>query len=129
MAEPAGGAISVSVVSLAVAIAGPLFGPYAVIFFSALAGALWPLLTGSTDSRAAGFGLLARVVTMALVLTGFISLGIERFSGIPALELLPGVAFFIAWLGNGWRSVIGAAQGALITIVSQWSAGGANRGK
>lgn len=130
MAEPtttAAGSATVSVVSLAVAFAGPLLGPYAVIFLSSLAGALWPLLLGETESKRAGFSLLARVVTMALVLTGFVSLGIERFFDIPAHESLGPVAFVIAMLGNGWRVVFAAVQSALIGAISK--AGGGRNGQ
>lgn len=117
MAEPTitGGGISLSVI--AIAILGPLAGPYALIVFSALAGALWPLSASPTPTRSDGAWLLLRCTITAVLLTVFIAQGLDRFWAIPATEALAPVALIIGAMGNGWRTVfsaIGAALGAVI---------------
>lgn len=97
-----------SLAALAIAILGPAAGPYALIVFAALAGALWPLSAATTMTRKAGAGLLLRCTTLAVVMTGGISMLIESYQGIPASEALAPVAFLIGALGNGWRPVIDA---------------------
>lgn len=117
MAEPTltGGGISLTVISIA--LLGPLAGPYALIIFSALAGALWPLSAIPTPTRADGAWLLLRCTVTAVLLTVFIAQGLDKFWAIPASEALAPVALIIGAMGNGWRPVfysVGAALGALI---------------
>ena len=117
MAEPTATSASISLTMLSVALLGPLAGPYALIAFSALAGALWPLFADETASGRVGAWLLLRCMLTAIVLTTFIAGVAQTIWGIPETEMLAPVAFLISALGNGWRSVLeafGAAVAALL---------------
>lgn len=104
MAEPSTSA-GVSLTAIAVVLLGPTAGPYAVIVFSALAGAMWPLQATRTNSNWEGAWLLLRCTMTAVVLTFFLAGMLERFWAIPRLETLGPVAFLVGGLGNGWRPV------------------------
>lgn len=104
MAEPSTSA-GVSLTVIFVALLGPMAGPYALIAFAALAGAMWPLSASTTATRMDGAWLLLRCTLMAIVLTVFLASGIERLWAIPANEALAPVALIIGALGNGWRPV------------------------
>lgn len=107
MAEPSTSA-GVSLTVIFVALLGPMAGPYALIAFAALAGAMWPLTASTTTTRMDGAWLLLRCTLMAIVLTVFLASGIERLWEIPANEALAPVALIIGALGNGWRPVFEA---------------------
>lgn len=104
MAEPTTSA-GVSLTVIAVALLGPMFGPYALIVFAALAGAMWPLSATRTESTREGAWLLLRCTLTAVVLTVFLATLLERFGGLSRLETLGPVAFLVGGLGNGWRPV------------------------
>ena len=123
MAEPTSTS-GMSLAVLAIAVLGPMVGPYAVIIFAALAGAMWPLSSAETISRASGAWLLIRVTTTAVVLTVFLAAAIERNWGLPALEALAPVALMIGALGNGWRVVWDALAGAIRTLLERLAGGG-----
>jgi hypothetical protein len=108
--------------ALAVAILGPLAGPYALIAFAALSGAMWPLSAADTHSKASGAWLLLRCTITALVLTAFVAGLLERVAGITALESLAPVAFCIGALGNGWRPVFDALGAAVAALVGRLGA-------
>jgi len=108
MAEPSTSA-GVSLTVIGIALLGPMAGPYAVIVFAALAGAMWPLSASQTESRLAGAGLLLRVTLTAIVITLFIATIIERAWGVPPDESLGSVALAIGALGNSWRTIWSAA--------------------
>lgn len=116
MAEPTTtGGISLTVIFIATL--GPLLGPYALIAFAALAGALWPLSAQTTATRAEGAWLLLRCTLTAIILTVFLSTLLYRLWGVPVNEALAPVSLLIGALGNGWRPVfdsIGAALGAAV---------------
>jgi hypothetical protein len=117
MAEPS--ATSLSITALAIAVLGPMAGPYALIVFAALAGALWPLSTMPTVTRAQGAAFLLRVVAGAVVLTSFAAYWIESTYNVPAVESVALVAFLIGAMGNGWRPVLQGLRGALVNLVSR----------
>lgn len=104
---------SLSLAALAIAMLGPAAGPYAIIVFAAMAGALWPLSSTTTLTRVAGAWLLLRCTLTAVMLTGGAALVLQRAYAIPALESLAPLAFAIGALGNGWRPVFVAMAGAL----------------
>lgn len=104
---------SLSLAILAVAVFGPMAGPYALIVFSALAGAMWPLLSSSTMTRKAGAWMLFRCTLTAVMLTGSCSLILQQIYRIPANESLGLVAFAIGAVGNGWRAVFADVAGGL----------------
>lgn len=96
-------------------------GPYALIVFAALAGALWPLSAATTMTRASGAWLLLRCTLTAVALTEVVSLVVQTHWAIPAKESLSPVAFFIGALGNGWRPVfdgVGAAISGLLGLIA-----------
>lgn len=117
MAEPS--ASSISITALAIAVLGPMAGPYALIVFAALAGALWPLSTMPTVTRMQGAAFLLRVVAGAVVLTGSAAYWIETTYRVPAVESVALVAFGIGAMGNGWRPVLAGLRGALVNLVSR----------
>lgn len=74
MAEPTSTAAGgISLAALSVAMLGPLAGPYALIVFAALAGALWPLSSAEPMTRKAGAWLLLRCTLTSVALTGALS--------------------------------------------------------
>jgi hypothetical protein len=117
MAEPSTSTLSIT--SMAIAVLGPMFGPYALIVFAALAGALWPLSTMPTVTRAQGAAFLVRVVAGAVVLTGSAAYWIESTYQVPAVESVSLVAFLIGAVGNGWRPVLQSLRGALVNLVNR----------
>lgn len=125
MAEPSSSA-GVSLTVLSVALLGPMAGPYALIAFASLAGAMWPLSAQSTATRLAGAWLLLRCTLTAIVLTVFLAKVIERAWGVPAAESLAPVALLIGALGNGWRPVFAAIAAALGALANRASGGQGN---
>lgn len=107
-----------SLAVLAIAMMGPMAGPYALIVFAAISGALWPLSIAETASRVSGAWLLLRCTLTAVALTSALAALVQHQWQIPAIESLAPVAFFIGALGNGWRPVFGALAVALQTIVA-----------
>ena len=106
MPEPitsAAGSANLAVV--AVALLGPLAGPYTVIVFASLAGSLWPLSAAHTLTRSAGAWLVLRCTTLAVVLTSGVSEYLSSAHGIAPGDSLAPVALFIGAMGNGWRPV------------------------
>lgn len=118
MAEPtATSATAFGLTALFVSLLGPMAGPYALIAFSALSGAMWPLSDAATIGKAAGAMLLVRCTLTALLLTAFLSALLDNWLQIAGLDARPVVAFAIGALGNGWRPVfdaVGAAMSALL---------------
>lgn len=123
MAEPTATSASISLTMLSVVLLGPMAGPYALIAFAALAGALWPLSTTETASAAAGAWLLLRCMLTAVVLTVFLSSIAERMWSFPVNESLAPVAFLISALGNGWRPVLDAFGLAIAALLGKFSEG------
>ncbi|MFN7155090.1 MAG: hypothetical protein ACK4OE_15505 [Acidovorax sp.] len=113
--------ISLAVISIA--LLGPMAGPYALIVFAALAGALWPLSAADTMSKSAGAWLLLRCTLTAVVLTSVISVVLQKHWQIPASEALAPVAFAIGALGNGWRPVFEAVGAALHALLARVGGG------
>jgi len=116
MAEPSTSA-GVSLTFLAVALLGPMAGPYAVIVFSALAGSMWPLSSSQTLSRIAGAGMVLRCTLTAIILTSLLAALLEKAFGVRSLEWFGPVAMTIGALGNGWKPVFNAIGSALKTAI------------
>lgn len=112
MAEPTTtGTVSVAV--LAVALFGPLAGPYALIVFASLAGAQWPLSSDKTLTWLQGGWLLLRCTLTAIILTTTIATYLQTAYGVKIDESIGYVAFAIGALGNGWRPVISSLSLAI----------------
>lgn len=123
MAEPTtAGSFSLAVI--AVATLGPLAGPYAVIVFSALAGAQWPLASDKTLTWFQGGWLLIRCTLTAIILTGAISAYLQARYGMAPDSSIGWVAFAIGALGNGWKPVINSLTSALEAFASRFGGGG-----
>ena len=110
-----------SLAAVSIALLGPMAGPYALIVFAALAGALWPLSASETISKAAGAKLLLRCTLTAVALTYAMALVLQSQWQIPAVEALSPVAFMIGALGNGWRPVFEAVGSGLSLLVARIS--------
>lgn len=126
MAEPS--TCTLSITALAIAVLGPMAGPYALIIFAALAGALWPLSTMPTATRMQGAAFLVRVVAGAVVVTGSAAYAIESAYKVPAIESFALVAFVFGAMGNGWRPVLAGLRGALVNLVNRLGERGDQRG-
>lgn len=118
MAEPSTSTLSIT--ALAIALLGPMAGPYALIVFASLAGALWPLSTMPTVTRMHGAAFLVRVVAASVVLTGTASYWVETTYQVPATQSFAVVAFGIGAMGNGWRPVLAGLRNALVNFVSRF---------
>lgn len=119
MAEPTATSAGVSLTVLSVALLGPTLGPYALIAFAALAGALWPLSASNTGTRLSGAWLLLRCTLTAILLTVFLASIIERLWGMPVNESLAPVALMIGAMGNGWRPVFGSLGDSLRALIGR----------
>lgn len=119
MPEPTSTTGGVSLAALSIVLLGPMAGPYALIVFAALAGALWPLSSAGPMTRIAGAWLLLRCTLTSVVLTGALSGIVQAQWGIQALDAFAPVSFFIGALGNGWRPVLAALSNALGGLVGR----------
>jgi len=119
MAEPTATSAGISLTVISIGVLGPLAGPYAVIAFASLAGALWPLQASETETLRSGAGLLIRCTLTAIILTAFIASLLERVFDFPARESLAPVALVIGALGNGWRPVFGSIGAALQAFIGK----------
>ena len=106
--------------AFAVALLGPLAGPYSAIVFAALAGSLWPLSSTEGLTRTSGAWLLLRCVLTSTVLTSTASTVLAHQYGITPTELFSPVAFFLGALGNGWRPVFDAVSSLLSAVVGKF---------
>ena len=121
MAEPSS-SVGVTLTMAVVGMLGPLAGPYAVIVFAALAGAMWPLSAVRTDP-CEGAWLLLRCTLTAVVLTVFLAQILERHTGLPAHSALAPIALAIGAMGNGWRGIFGALGSTLRAIAGRLGGG------
>jgi len=120
VAEPtATSSAAFGLTALSVSLLGPLAGPYTLIAFAALSGAMWPLSASNTPSKLAGAWLLLRCTLTALLLTAFLAGLLEQWTGVKEVESLAPVAFVIGALGNGWRPVFDAIGTALSALLNR----------
>lgn len=115
-------AASVSLMTLAVTMFGPLVGPYIVILLGSVAGGLWALSSAKSQTRMQGAWLMLRCVFTALVLTAVIAGVIGLRFDVPVTEAYVVVSFVIGMLGNRWQDVIETIKTRLQTLIS--TAGG-----
>jgi len=101
MPEPIQTAVaSVSLMTLAVAVFGPLAGPYIVILLGSIAGGLWALSGTPMQTRMEGAWLMLRCIFTAVVLTSVIAVVVESYYQIKVNESYAVVSFVIGMLGN-----------------------------
>ena len=99
--------------ALAIAVAGPAIGPYALITGCALAGAMWPLQNmelNTAEQRKNGAFFLVRVVTLALVVTSAITWFLTEKTGLPLHDGMALVSLIIGAVGDGWGMVFKALR-------------------
>lgn len=118
MAEPTA-STAFGLTAISVALLGPMAGPYALIAFAALSGAMWPLSAADTTAKLAGAWLLLRCTLTALLLTAFMAGLLDRWFEVHVLDTLAPVAFAIGALGNGWRPVFDALGSALSALLGR----------
>jgi hypothetical protein len=119
MAEPTSTS-SFSIAALSIALLGPLAGPFALIVFAALSGALWAVAASTESSRLAGAWMLVRCTLLAVIITGGLSAWIQSMYDIPALELLAPVAFVSAAMGNKWQTIFASLVDAIQTAMARF---------
>jgi hypothetical protein len=110
------GAAGAALVAIASAIVGQELGPLLTIGAAAFIGALVSLGEVVTPTRREAVLYIVRYVLMALVITGTLSFLIERYTGLPAIEMLALVAFVIGWVGNRWNTLRMAALAVVETF-------------
>lgn len=119
MTEPVSPVVAaVSLVTLGVALFGPLAGPYAAIVAGGIGGGLWALSGAKLESASVGVWLMLRCVVTAIVLTAIISGFIGPFFKVPVTEAYAVVAFGIGMLGNSWRDIAETVKVRLQSLIS-----------
>lgn len=106
MSEP--GPISFSLLAAAVALLGPVLGPYALIVFAAGVGCALVLSVEEMPTRWAGVRFIAIGMAVALLLTGPIVWAVTTYTDVPAHIALIPVAF-----------CLGLARNQLISFITQ----------
>lgn len=127
MSEPvtATGAAGGALVVIVSAVIGEQLGPIVTVCGAAAIGALVSLGEVETSSRAEAVVYVARYVAMAAAVSGTIAFLIERFTTIPAIEVLAGVAFGVGWVGNRWGGVRTAAVETVKSLIALFGKKGA----
>lgn len=125
MPEPTSstGAAGAALIAIGVSLAGSKYGPLATAAAAAFIGTLISLGEVATAGRLAGAWYMLRYVAMATILAGTLSYLIERFTGVPATEILALVAFVIGWVGSRWQGLLSAAVGGLQALIGRRGAG------
>ena len=122
MAEPINTTIgAVSLVTLAIAVFGPLAGPYIVILLGSIGGGLWALASATSETRMQGWWLMLRCVVTALVLTALIAQYVGPLLHITVVEAYAAVAFVIGMLGNKWQEIIDSLKVRILNFISSGS--------
>jgi hypothetical protein len=114
MPEPTSstGAGGAALVAIAASLVGSKYGPIASVATAALVGAFISLGEIGTGGRLAALRYLALWTAAAAITAGTLSYLIERFTHVPAIEVLVLVAFCIGWIGGRWKSLLEAGLSA-----------------
>ena len=125
MPEPASttGAAGAALVAIGVSLVGTQYGTFATVAVAAGIGTLISLGEVATSTRMGAAWYVTRYVAMATVLAGTLSVLIERYTGVPAIEILALVAFCIGWIGSRWQNLLGAAVNAVGAFAARKGAG------
>lgn len=124
MAEPSStGAAGAALVALAVSIVGTSYGPFATAAAAAFIGTLISLGEVHTAGRVAAAWYIVRYVLMATALAGTISFLVERYTTVPAVEILALVAFCIGWIGSRWQVLLGSMMRAFAAFTDRRGTG------
>lgn len=106
MAEPS--TTSFLITGVAAAALGPVFGPYAMIAFSAAVGSLLALSRRPTQSRLEGAQFILVGMLISLVLTAPAVWLVEQYTKIPGSVALMPMSFLLA-----------AGRGHLLTLMDK----------
>jgi hypothetical protein len=126
MAEPttSTGAAGAALVAIGVSLVGSKYGPLATVAAAAFIGAFISLgEVGTAGGRWGGLKYLVLYTIAASLTAGTLSYLIERFTTVPAIEILVLVAFCIGWVGGRWQGLLGAALAAVQTFVGRKAGG------
>jgi hypothetical protein len=96
---------NVGIVGFFIVLMGPVFGPFVVIVWAALAGAAWPLSKRKTDTKIEGALFLARTVGTATVITMPVAFLVEAHLGVPSVHAMSLAAFGVGLIGDNWSTV------------------------
>jgi hypothetical protein len=100
-------------IAVGVSLVGSQWGPMATIGVAALVGAYIGLGEVETaGGRLDGARYLFKYTLLAAFSAGTISFLIERYTTVPAREILILVALAIGWIGGRWKHLINAAVAA-----------------
>lgn len=110
---------AVPLVTLFVAMFGAMFGPYVLIFFGAVCGSMWAVLSAPPfATRWDGLMLAGRSVLLSLLLTAGIAKLIGDAFGWPVSEMYIIVSISIAGLGDRWLDVLDSIKTRIQTMVT-----------
>lgn len=126
MPEPTStsGAAGAALVAIGISLVGHRYGPLVTVAAAAFVGTLISLGEVPTRGRLDGAWYVVRYVAMACVLTGTLSYLVDRFTGVPALEILALVAFAIGWIGSRWQALLAAGLAAVQALLGRRGGGG-----
>lgn len=120
---PGHGATGAALVALASTIVGHQFGPLATVVFCGLVGAVISLAEVVTNGYVDGLKYVGRYVGMAVAIAFGLSYLINRFTAIPAVEVLGLVAFCVGWVGNRWSAILDALLSGAKAIINRKGSG------
>jgi hypothetical protein len=126
MAEPTSttGAAGAALVAIGVSLVGSKYGPLATVAAAALIGAFISLgEVGTADGRWGGFKYLVQYTVAASLTAGTLSYLIERFTNVPAGEILVLVAFCIGWVGGRWKALLESILSGLQAVIGRRAGG------
>lgn len=126
MAEPttSTGAAGAALVAIGVSLVGTRYGPLITVAAAAFIGAFISLgEVGTSGGRLGGLRYLVLYTLAASLTAGTLSYLIERYTRVPAIEILVLTAFVIGWVGGRWQGILSAALSAVQTIIGRRAGG------
>lgn len=121
MAEPTSstGAAGAALIAIVVSLVGSKYGPLVAVVIAGAVGAYISLgEVETTGGRRGGAAYMLRFTLLAMLAAGTVSFLIERYTTIPAVEILVLVALAIGWIGNRWKLLLNAAINAGVVVFS-----------
>lgn len=125
MTEP--GPVTFSLLAAAVAVAGPVIGPYALVVFAATVGCALVMSAEPIPSRWAGLKFIVMGTAVALLLTGPALWAIQKYTDIPGNIALVPVAFVLGLARNKLVGLINQALDAFAAAANAALSAAANR--
>jgi hypothetical protein len=101
-----------ALIAIASSLVGSKYGPLASVATAAMVGAFISLGEVGTGGRLAALRYLFGYTAAAAVTAGTLSWLIERYTQVPAVDILVLVAFLIGWIGGRWKPLLEAALAA-----------------